>query len=168
MLELDQVWSKMLDEAAFNASKSGRHHVVDYLRLRATNDAIRQAGVKWLFDSIIELAALAANDRKGIIINRDEPHNFARGNSNMVGSRLEIRLGVRCLTVEAGWARTPSDGIMREGALAFARITHFGMSKFGAEYRLVHAESLPNWIDDGDSLIDSVALGRHFDLFLDC
>ena len=85
----------------------------------------------------------------------------------MVGSRLEIRLGVRCLTVEAGWARTPSDGIMREGALAFARVTHFGMSKSGAEYRLLHAESLPNWMGDDDALIDSVALSRHFDLFLD-
>ena len=53
MLELDQVWSKMLDEAAFNASESGRHDVVDYLRLRATNDAIRRAGVKWLFDTVV-------------------------------------------------------------------------------------------------------------------
>jgi len=167
MLELDQVWSKMIDEAAVDASKSGRHAVVDYLRLRATNDAIRKAGVDWLFNTVVEIAARASRDRPRITINRDEPHNFDRGNSNMVGSRLEIRHGVRCLTAEAGWVRTPSDGIMKNGALAFARITHFGMPKSAAEYRLVRAESLPHWLDEADLIVDSREILRHFGIFLD-
>lgn len=167
MTELDQIWSKMLDEASLKAGNAGRGHVAEYLRLRATNDAIRTAGVGWLFDTVIEIAGRAVRDLHGITMERQEPHNFPHGNSNMVGSRLEIHLGVRCLTVEAGWARTPTDGIMRNGALAFARITHFGMQKNGADLRLVHAENLPNWLTDADTRVDSHELRRHFGVFLD-
>jgi len=56
---------------------------------------------------------------------------------------------------------------MVKGSLAFARITHFGMPAAGAEIRLVHAESLPNWLDDDDAIIDSRELARHFELFMD-
>jgi hypothetical protein len=166
MTELDQVWSKMLDEAAVKAVNSGSTDVAEYLRLKATNDAIRSRGVGWLFDTMIEIAGRALRSSHGLTIEREEPHNFSRGSSNMVGSRLQIRHGVRCLTVEAGWARVPSDGIMQKGSLAFARITHFGMPKLTVELRLVHAESLPHWLGDDESIIDSQELKRHFELFV--
>ncbi len=41
MTELDQIWSQMLDHAAVRAQESGNREVADYLRLKATNDAIR-------------------------------------------------------------------------------------------------------------------------------
>lgn len=166
MTELDQVWSKMLDEAALNAAHSGRHDVAEYLRLKATNDAIRTAGVRWLFDTMTEIAGRDAHSPHGPTMERDEPHNFALGLSNMVGSRLQIRHGVRCLTVEAGWARTPSDGIMKKGSLAVARISHFGMSKATADLRLIRAETLPHWVGGDDQIVDSRELERHFDLFI--
>ncbi len=166
MSELDQVWSNMLDEASTRASNAGRHDVAEYLRLRATNDAIRRAGVVWLMDSMIEIAAHATRERRNLTIEREEPHNFAVGSSNMVGSRLKVSQGVRCLAIEAGWARTPSDGIMRNGSLAFARISHFGLSKAGAELRLVHAESLPQWLGPNELVIDTTELRRHFDYFV--
>ena len=166
MTELDQVWFRMLDEATVRADQAGRDDVAEYLRLRATNDAVRTRGVNWLFDTLIEIAAPAMSRYRSLTIERDEPHNFARDSSNMVGSHLQIRHGVRCLTVEAGWARTPSDGIMHNGSLAFARISHFGMPMAGAEIRLVHADSLPNWLSDDDTVIDSGELARHFELFL--
>ncbi|CAN5444892.1 hypothetical protein BH10ACI3_BH10ACI3_07510 [soil metagenome] len=166
MTELDQVWAQMLDDAVVKAGSSGRDHVAEYLRLKATNDAIRAAGVNWLFESVIEIAGHAVRDNHAVSIEREEPHNFARGSSNMVGSLLEIRQGVRCLTVEAGWARIPSDGIMHNGALAYARITHFGIPKAGAEIRLVHTESLPNWLTVDGLVIDSGELRRHFAIFL--
>ena len=167
MLELDHVWSKMLDEAAVKASNAGRQDIVDYLRLKATNDAIRKAGVSWLFDTMIEIGSDAQRDRRGLTIERVEPHNFARGNSNMVGSLLEIRQGVRCLSVEAGWARTPSDGIMPGGALAFARISHFGMPRHDHEIRLVHAADLPHWLSEDGSVIETIILQAHFDILAD-
>ena len=166
MTELDQMWSQMLDDATGKAGDTGRQQLAEYLRLKATNDAIREIGVRWLFDTVVEIAGRAMRDNYGITIERVEPHSFTRGSSNMVGSLLEIRQGVRCLTVEAGWVRTPRDGIMQNGALAFARISHFGLPREAAEIRLIHAESLPGWRGDDDSVIDSDELQRHFGVFL--
>ena len=166
MTELDHVWSQMLAHAEASESGAGRDHVADYLRLRATNDAIRVRGVGWLFDTMIEIAGPAMAGHNPVTIEREEPHGFARGNSTMVGSILRIRQGVRCLTIEAGWVRTPSDGIMQKGALVYARITHFGMAKTGCEIRLVHAETLPQWLDETDGTVDTGELQRHFEVFL--
>ena len=167
MTELDQVWVGMLDNAATKAEGLGRAEIAEYLRLKATNDAIRSAGVAWLFDTLIDIATDAQRSRPMLTIEREEPHNFARGNSRMVGSLLSISHGVRCLTVEAGWTRRPGDGVMHGAALAFARITHFGLPRHGAELRLVHGDELPNWLGDNGEAIDSGKLRRHFDLFLD-
>ena len=167
MTELDQIWSQMLDEAAAKADDSGHRTLAEYLRLKATNDAIRERGVGWLLDAFVEIAGMAVRDAHGITIERQSPHRFTVGSFSMTGSLLSIRHGVRCLTIEAGWARTPSDGIMRRGALAQARITHFGMPKSGAELRLVHVETLPTWLDDSNATVDSAEIQRHFDVFLD-
>ena len=166
MTELDHVWSQMLDDAATKASDSGRQHVAEYLRLKATNDAIRGAGVGWLFDTMVEIAGQAVRDRINLTVEREEPHTFVRGSSNMVGSLIRVRQVVRCLTLQAGWARTPTDGIMQKGALAYARITHFGMRQAGAEFRLVHAETWPRWLNDDNAEVDSAELRRHFELLL--
>lgn len=165
MTELDQVWSQMLTDAASKAAATGRRHVAEYLRLRATNDAIRKAGIAWLLDSLIEIG-LAARTLPTIAIERVEPHSFQHGASNMVGSLIKFRYGVRCLSIEAGWTRTPSDGVMRQGALAFARILHFGAPRAGAELRLVRTDELPSWIDDNNAVIETDALRRHFAYFL--
>ena len=166
MTELDHVWSEMLSKAAAKAVTSGQLDIADYLRLKAANDAIRTIGVGWLLETIVEIAGHGVRRNATLIIEREEPHNFSHGNSNIVGSLINIRHGVRCLTVEAGWTRTPRDGIMRGGALAFARITHFGFPKIGAELRLVRTEALPHWIDEKDIAFDSSTLRRHFDVLL--
>ncbi|MGE3466802.1 MAG: hypothetical protein AB7J13_07695 [Pyrinomonadaceae bacterium] len=164
MTELDQIWSKMLQDAGANAANSGRRDVAEYLRLKASNDAIRLAGVAWLFSTVIEIATQAAQDANGVTIERVEPHNFKYSTSNMVGSLVRVRQGVRCLTFEAGWARTPSDGIMRKGSLAVARVTHFGMPKYNVEIRFVHADPLPQWQDDEGRVINGDAINSHFDI----
>ena len=167
MTELDHIWSQMLNTAASMADETDRKHVAKYLRLKATNDAIRELGVRWLFETVIEIAGPAMNGHHPVTVEREDPHSFVRGTSKMVGSRLFIRQGVRCLTVEAGWARIPSDGIMQKGALAYARISHFGMPKRGAEIRLIHGEDLPQWLDETGETVDVRALTQHFDIFLD-
>lgn len=163
MTELDHVWSKMLADALPEASGD----VAEYLRLKATNDAIRTAGVGWLFDTMIEIAGREMRARPNLTIERIEPHSFKHGNSNMVGRLVSFRLGVRCLDVEAGWARTPSDGIMRNGSLAVARLSHFGEPKHGAELRFVHGDSLPNWLDPDGMAADGVFLENHIAILLD-
>ncbi len=165
MTELDEIWSEMLASAAVNATGAGRHDVADFLRLKASNDAIRAAGVRWLFDTVIEIAATANRHHVSLTIERDDPHNFAHGNSNLVGTRVLVRHGVRCLSVEAGWTRTPSDGIMSGGALAFARVSHFGMPKMTAELKLVAEEPSPKWRNaETSGEIDSAELMRHLDI----
>ncbi len=166
MTELDQIWSQMLNEAANEANVSGRQHVAEYLRLKASNDAIRELGVAWLFDTFIETAAQSSIKYPPLNIDREHPHSFPWGNSKMVGSLLTIRRGVRCLNVEAGWARTPADGVMRNSALALARITHFGMPKSGAEIRLVHGEDFPKWLYNDGVIFDSAEVQRHFEVFI--
>lgn len=166
MTELDQEWSRLLDAATGRAQAAGRHDVAEYLRLRATNDAIRKVGCTWLFNTFVESATDLQRRWNQLAIERQEPHSFAHGRSNMVGSRLNVRLGVRCLSIEAGWARVPSDGIMRSGALAFSLITHFGMPKAGAELSLVHSDTLPQWVDGEKTIVDQDYIRRHFEIFL--
>jgi hypothetical protein len=145
MDELDEFWSHELAKAFENAKNSGRDDVADYLELKARNDALREAGVRWLNESLVSIAL--ENGAAGKIeIVRDAPHRFEFRKATMAGTRLKLIQGVRCLTVEAGWTRTPSDGFMRGGALAAARITHFGMPKSGAELGLYATEGVPHWI----------------------
>ncbi len=170
MNELDEVWSKMIDEAIGNARGSGRHDVADYLTLKASNDAIRSVAVKWLFDSLIEIAAQANRRNSAVAIEREEPHNFTHHGSNMVGSLLRVRQGVRCITLEAGWTRTPGDGFMRGGSLAVAKITHFGEARSNTELLLIHAEERPQWFvaveNRAGASFSSDDLLRHFGIFI--
>jgi hypothetical protein len=166
MNELDEAWSQMLAGAVENARSSGRPDVADYLSLKLSNDAIRQTSVGWLFDSLIEIASDGNRQNPSITIEREEPHEFPFRGAKMAGSLLRVRLGVRCLTLEAGWTRTPSHGFMRGGFLAAARIVHFGMPKSGVELILVRNDDAPAWNSVEGERFDSESLRRHFTIFL--
>ena len=166
MDELDQFWSNKLDEAIAQANLSGRRDVAAYLTLKATNDALRQAGVQWLFGALIEIAAVNPH----VKIENETAHRFDFAKANMVGSLLRLRNGIRCLTLEAGWTRTPADGFMRNNALAAARISHFGMARKNTEIILLKTKEVPQWfaIDENGTRRDfnSSHLQAHFDIFI--
>lgn len=170
MNELDQFWAEKLGEAAAEARLSGRADVAEYLTLKATNDMIRQTSANWLFESSLEIANRASQSGSPIEIETESPHRFSFRNAQMVGSLLSFRQGVRCLTLEAGWTRTPADGFMRGGALAAARVLHFGISKHNAELILVLEKKLPNWFsvdqEGKRTPFDSRNLNHHFQVFL--
>jgi hypothetical protein len=84
----------------------------------------------------------------------------------MAGSIIRISLGVRRLTVEAGWTRLPAHGFMRYGALAGARITHFGMPKAGTDLMLVRNGEVPVWNCLDGRTFDSEKIAEHFGVFL--
>jgi hypothetical protein len=149
MNELSEMWSEKLAAAIQTARETGRHDVADYLSLKAANDLLRATGIQWLFGSFIEAAGEANRHLPALAVEREDPHNFAYGGANLVGAMLRLRLGVRCLTVEAGWTRTPADGFMRGGALARAHIRHFGMPKAAADVVLLKRTESPVW-----SLVD--------------
>lgn len=160
----------MIADARAKAEADGRGDVAEYLALKASNDAIRAASVQWLFEAALEIAAEANRKNAAITIENENPHRFAFGNARLVGSLLRLRQGVRSLTVEAGWTRTPADGFMRGGALACARITHFGIGRHNAELILVRGENLPHWFsidkDGNRAVFDSRHLNQHFQVFL--
>ena len=167
MAELESTWIKLLDQASLNAIESGRIDVAEYLRLKLANDTVRQIGVDWLFQTLIDQAMEAERIYSHLKIHRVDPHSFKIGASNLVGSKLEVRFGVRCLSLEAGWARTPSDGIMRNGALAFALFSHFGISAENALYKLKRGTALPLWVNDQEAEIHADEISRHLGILLD-
>jgi hypothetical protein len=169
MNELDQVWTQMMNQAIANARAAGRHDVAEYLTLKATNDFVRSTSVQWLFDSMLEIAAQHNRHCPAVQIENKAPHNFAFNRANMVGAQLNLRQGVRCLSLEAGWTRTPTDGFMRGGALAVARITHFGIAKANEDLVLLKPDEFPQWFavdkQDRKTVFDSRNLHKHFEIF---
>jgi hypothetical protein len=148
--ELEAEWARLLAEAEQRARASGRSDVADYLTLRASNDLARNVGIEWLLAAFTAQAG-EANRTSGasVALAHTDAHRFRVGNSHMVGRRLTLTAGVRILTIEAGWPRTPQDGIVRGGGLAAARISHFGNRRDDDELLLVqsaegHAQ-VPRW-----------------------
>ncbi len=170
MNEPDEIWARKLDDALEKARAAGSGDVADYLRLKTANDAIRAAGVKWLFDSALAIVAEVNRRNAAVTVENENPHDFAFGNANIVGSLARLRQGIRCLTVEAGWTRSPHDGFMRGGALACARISHFGLSRNDEELLLVRAADTVDWFvvdkENRRQPFDSRNLERHFQIFL--
>jgi hypothetical protein len=168
MIELDQLWSQMLENAAEKAARSGRADVAEYLRLRSANDAIRSAAATWLIDSAAEIASNFQPTHRLLTIEREEPHRFEHERSRLVGTALRIQHGVRCLTVEAGWTRTPADGVMKGGALALARLRHRGMAGSDSILSLVLSDPLPLWrIHGGGEAADTEFLKQHVEMLLE-
>jgi len=167
MNELDEAWSEMLAGAIRNAKASGRGDVADFLALKQSNDALRQTAVDWLFNSFIDIASEANRRNSLVVIEREEPHEFPFNNAIMAGSLVRIRFGVRSMIVEAGWTRLPSHGFMRGGALAAARIKHFGVPAADDELMLVRNEEIPAWNSANGGRFDAEKLFEHFRLLLE-
>jgi hypothetical protein len=147
MGELDEAWSLALAEAEKRAREQGREDISEYLALRATNDLIRATGIEWLISTLTLLAGEANRAGASLTIEKEDAHRFAVGNATMVGPRVTFRSGVRNLTIEAGWPRTPRDGIVRGNGLACARIGHFGKRAANQELLLVRSSSgAPEWL----------------------
>ena len=159
MDELDASWAQMLVAASERAALQGREDVAEYLRLKATNDVIRAAGVKWLLEAFIETAF--EQNQPTIKIEREDGHSFYHGASTMAGTRLTIRYGVRCVEIEAGWARAPSHGIMRGAALARANVHHFGRVRENESLKLVHGGDLPEWTVAAGTIFQLEDARRH-------
>ncbi|HEY1404108.1 MAG TPA: hypothetical protein VGB05_08285, partial [Pyrinomonadaceae bacterium] len=144
---LEAEWARRLAEAEQRARASGRSDVADYLALRALNDMARNTGIDWLLAAFTAHAGEVNRAGAGIRLADTDAHRFRVGTSTMVGRRLMLAAGVRVLTVEAGWPRTPRDGIVRGGGLAAARIAHFGNPSANDELLLMQsAGDAPRWM----------------------
>jgi len=169
--ELDDVWEKMFAESRAENASAPPGILSEFLALKASNDELRTRAVDWLLMVFTELAAHANRRSAGIEIERKEPHNFSAFGANMAGVKIDLRQGVRCLTVEAGWTRLPSDGFMRGGALAVAHISHFGLKRHSSDFALLKIDDRPQWHSiDSDNMarpIEVPDLARHLAILAD-
>ncbi|HKR00120.1 MAG TPA: hypothetical protein VJT09_05575 [Pyrinomonadaceae bacterium] len=146
MSELDEEWAQVLAEAERRARAQGRGELVEYLRLRASNDQARTTGVEWLLETFTILAGEANRAGAGVQILKKEGHRFEVGNATMVGKLLTLKSGVRQLMIEAGWPRAPRDGFVPGNGLAGGRIRHFGIKSANEELLLVRSHGgAPEW-----------------------
>lgn len=170
MSELEQAWELALAEAQQRARAAGRRDISDYLNLRRKNDLLRRTATDWLIESFIIMAGDANRAGAGVAIEQQDRHRFARGTSTMVGRRISLRRGVRELTVESGWPRTPRDGFIRGDGLACANIKHFGRKRANVELLLADSRSdRPQWQivnDSARSAVTEKILRAHFALLL--
>ena len=168
----DEDYERRMDEARRRAGASGRGDVLDYLDLKATNDALRARAVERLLEAFTAAAGELNRAGAGLTLTRTEPHRFRVGHSTMVGTRLVLRRGVRALTVEAGWPRAPRDGVVRGGGLASALVGHFGNARAGEELLLLpDAERDARWFvlekTGARTELRPERLGRHLARLLD-
>jgi hypothetical protein len=170
--ELDEAWAAALAEAEQRARLAGRADVAAYLSLRNSNDLLRKAGIEWLISSFTQLAGEANRAGSSVQIASENAHRFKIGNSTMVGNLLTLSSGVRRLFVEAGWPRTPGDGVVRGGGLACANIRHLGISTANEELLLTKTNSgVPGWMRSNKSTVRGTLhesdVRRHLAILLD-
>lgn len=165
MSELDEAWEMALAEAQTRAHVAGRRDIAEYLSLRRRNDLLRRTGTEWLIEEFVALAGEANRSGAGIQLERHDEHRFSRGTASMVGKQVTLRRGVRAVTIESGWPRTPKDGIVRGGGLACANIKHFGRPRLNQELLLISStKGSPQWVvmnDDGQTRFTGIELQRH-------
>ena len=147
MSELDEAWALALAEAEAQARAIGRHDITEYLALRNANDLMRKVGSDWLLTTFNTIAGEANSSGASIQISRDDSYRFKVDNASMVGTQLRLENGVRVLSVEVGWPRTPRDGFIRGGGLACGNLKHLGMKTASQQIRLIlDPAGSPVWI----------------------
>ena len=172
MSELDEAWALALAEAEARARAQGRADLTDYLALRTANDFLRTVGTDWLLTTFTNLAGEANRVGAPLKMSRIDPHRFKIANTTLVGPQLNLENGLRKLTVEVGWPRTPRDGFIKGGGLACAQIKHLGMRSSSEELRLIlDPAGTPQWIvqeaNDTFREIHESDARRHLAILLD-
>lgn len=139
----------MLEDEKFRELFSGRGVLGDYLKLRDRNNELRAAAVGILMSAVHALVNEARSNGIALTVEQFDECRFEVKPMKLSGPALRVRHGVRCLTVEAGWTRLPSDGVMKGGALALARLSHFGRPELTTELHLLVYEERPRWFTIG-------------------
>jgi len=172
MSELDEAWESALAEAKRRAHASGRADIAQYLALRAQNDFLRRTAIDWLVDTLTAFAGDANRRGAAIQIELSDAHKFHVGPATMVGTKLTLRHGVRTLSIESGWPRTPRDGIVRGNGLACANLKHLGRPRRNAHLLLARsAGGTPQWFilekDASRSLFTEAHARAHLSILIE-
>ena len=171
MSELDEAWALGVAEAEARARTVGREDIAEYLALRNSNDLIRKISSDWLLGLFAEDVAEANRKGAAIQVSTEEGYQFKVGNTNMIGTCITFAKGVRKLVIEVGWPRTPRDGFMRGGGLAYANIKHVGIKAANEEFRLsLDDAGTPRWLRQDSKepkVLHEANVAQHLALLLD-
>ncbi|MGH9899512.1 MAG: hypothetical protein ACRD63_11820 [Pyrinomonadaceae bacterium] len=124
MNDNDSQWQDLMSETERRARAGGSGDAFDYFNLRAINDELRAAGIEWLITTGLTFSGKANRHGAYLTTEKIDQHRFRFGNSSMLGVRFTINFNGEFLTIEAGWPRTPKDGIVRGGGLACGLVTN--------------------------------------------
>ncbi|MEK6281516.1 MAG: hypothetical protein AABN95_14275 [Acidobacteriota bacterium] len=171
MSELDEAWAIAMAEAEARARAEGRRDLSEYLALRNANDLSRKVGTDWLLTTFTKVAGEVNRAGASLQLKTEDGHRFKVGNATMVGPRLSLENGVRRLSVEVGWPRTPRDGFIRGGGLACANLKHLGRKSVSDQLRLIlDPAGTPQWIveedDEGFREVHEADVRRHVSILL--
>ena len=171
MSELDEAWTIALAEAESRARAAGRFDLSAYLSLRNANDLSRKVGADWLLTTLTTVAGEANRTGAALQLTREDTHRFKIGNATMVGPRVNLENGVRRLSIEVGWPRTPRDGFIQGGGLACANVKHQGMKSASEQFRLIlDPDGTPQWIvkenDEDFREVHEADVRRHVSILL--
>ena len=159
-----------LDTAIRSSKDSNRFELADYFDLKVTNDKVREEAKKWLFDSVNDIVHAFNGHGAKILTEHLYKKQIKYFYSSLTGERLELRQGLRCMTLEVGWTRSIDDGVMRAGSLAFGRISHFGFRKEMEEIELHRFEGNPQWFAIGEDMMRTpfsvASLKKHFKVLM--
>ena len=87
-------------------------------QLKAANEALRERGQHWLFSTFEKIAQPNPNFQIG-----QQAWQFEVDRNVMIGARMGIRFRDQTLTIEVGWPREQSHGIVPDLGLARARVS---------------------------------------------
>ena len=164
------IFGRDIDLAIAESKEKGRFELADYLKLKATNDRIRQESRDWLFDTIEDLVIAFNNHGARIKFETLFKKRIKYGYSSLTGNTLELKQGLRCFTTEVGWTQSIDDGVMKSGSMAFGRLRHFGFKKETEEIELHDFEGVPQWFSVNEDLTRTpftvASLKRHFEVLL--
>lgn len=170
MTDTDDLFEQFLAAATLHAPVVRNSSLAGFIALKTANDALRTIHSKRFFDLLTSAAAHAAGKGVAIDVEHADGHRFKIEKMTLAGEVYRFRHGIRCLTAEAGWTRTPSDGFMRGNALAVARLSHFGYARETEELHLLKFEDEPRWFrvakDATRISFEPEDVVRHFRLLL--
>lgn len=167
MDEFEQKWLEMLEKAKERAQREENLTLLEYFELKSANEKLRLEASKALLEMFFYAARSKSLEGFNLKFNTKSGHQFEMRQARLTGFCLDISFGIRKLTIEIGWTRTPKDGFMRQGALAYSRISHFGRPEHNKELLLLNRNE-PRWFfaNDLQKLFEESDAVKHLNILL--
>jgi len=147
MNSFEEKWLEMINSARLMAAEQGNETLRDFFELKASNEKIRMDASKALLEHFFRAIGIKVKEGFKLEVQTYGGYRFQMRHAQLTGFRVNVLFGLRRLSIEIGWTRLPKDGFMRQGALAYCRITHFGRPEYNSELLLLNPQN-PKWFTE--------------------